>query len=200
MNQWWIVVMLACCLVEAGVILLLIVLLLRKRSDRHRRRRALERSWESWSASTSRYADQNEQSRVGKDVRELVQRLEQLTRLADRQIQSRLKELDQLIAQADAKTAEIRAALAPAQRTEENYVATTDSPVAPHPVSDPDAHGDQSTCRNTVELGPLHGEVLRLAGQGLDAVGIARRVQKDVGQIELVLNLYPGVAKRAAEG
>ncbi len=36
---------------------------------------------------------------------------------------------------------------------------------------------------------PAHGEILRLDGQGLDSLEIARRMEMDVGEVELVLNL-----------
>jgi methyl-accepting chemotaxis protein len=36
---------------------------------------------------------------------------------------------------------------------------------------------------------PAHGEILRLDGQGLDSIEIARRMEMDVGEVELVLNL-----------
>ena len=36
---------------------------------------------------------------------------------------------------------------------------------------------------------PAHSEILRLRRQGLDLVEIARRVEMDVGEVELVVNL-----------
>ncbi len=57
---------------------------------------------------------------------------------------------------------------------------------------EPDANelAEQTSPAKLTEFGPLHQEIIRLGNQGLDPVEIARRVRRNVGEVELILNLF----------
>ncbi len=97
------------------------------------------------------------------DVAELAGELEDYARQIDRQVAQRLEHLKALLAEAESKQQELRRLLEAAAKT------ATEDP-------------GRSRIANS--------QVLALASQGLDSVEIARRLQMDVGEVELILNLH----------
>jgi predicted RNase H-like nuclease (RuvC/YqgF family) len=99
-------------------------------------------------------------ARLRHEVEELARQLDALAGRIDRQVDSRLEELKGLLADADARIAELRRLGGPIQGL---YVPT------------PDARG---------------ADILRLAQQGQETTEIARQLNMDIGRVELVLNLH----------
>ncbi|MFP4354596.1 MAG: DUF6115 domain-containing protein [Phycisphaerae bacterium] len=94
------------------------------------------------------------------DVRRMMDELADLAEQIDVRMDSRIQQLQEAIGQADARLRQLRQSQEPPCRPDYQTV------------------GD-----------PAHGEILRLDRQGLDAVEIARRMEMDIGEVELVLNL-----------
>jgi hypothetical protein len=97
------------------------------------------------------------------DVADLAGQLEDFARRIDNRVDDRLGRLQTLLAEADKKQQELR------HLTEAAGQAGDKPAIAP---------------------GGTSGQVLVLASQGLDSVEIARRLQMDVGEVELMINLH----------
>ncbi len=97
------------------------------------------------------------------EVDEILSELEKVTRSIQAKLETRIQTLDRLNAEADRKIADLRGLLgagAPAASA-----APAPAPAAPH------------------------AEVYRLADEGLDPRAIAQKLRRDVGEIQLILNL-----------
>jgi hypothetical protein len=101
------------------------------------------------------------QAAWNRDVRNMLSELEQLASRIDRRLNQRMEKLTELICEADETIDRLQ--------RRSNDAADPDRPQGAH---DP-------ACR----------QVLALAGQGLDAIEIARRMEMDVGEVQLVLQL-----------
>lgn len=97
------------------------------------------------------------------DVAELAGQLEDYARQIDKQVESRLSQLQTLLDRADGRQDELRRLLDAATQ------------IAPDPARTSRSRDDQ---------------VLALAAQGTDSVEIAHRLRMDVGEVELILNLH----------
>jgi DNA-binding NarL/FixJ family response regulator len=89
--------------------------------------------------------------------------VESLAKMLGEQLQARVGKLQHLLSEVD-------------QRIEELQQLSGDALSA------------SSLARSALER--QQAEVLRLSGQGLDGVEIARRLELDVGEVELMLNLH----------
>jgi hypothetical protein len=108
---------------------------------------------------------QAELTTLREDVADLVRQLDRLAEDIDARVEDRADKLRGLLTRADERIADL-------QRL---------SSQSPRPAREPPAAGSP------------RAEVLHLAGQGLDAVEIARRTNLDVGEVELVLSLERSV-------
>ncbi|MDY6913871.1 MAG: hypothetical protein SVT52_05390 [Planctomycetota bacterium] len=97
---------------------------------------------------------------VGNDVAELAVELDRLAEEIGRRADARLDELRRLCDEADGKIARLR------------ELAAVRDTKAPPPTG-----------------GLRRAEILRLNGEGLSPLEIARRVEMDAGEVELILNL-----------
>jgi len=170
MSELEIAGILAGCLVGAGVFLLLIAVHLKIRIERFRR---------------VRRAEESRELAVHADLRELVSRLHEASDGIERRVQVHIEELKRLLSETDAKIGHLRdearggGALASDGTPERSQGKPPQGEPAP-----PEAPGDRTT-------GASYEEIFRLKGQGLDPIEIARRVNMNVGEVELVLSLYP---------
>jgi hypothetical protein len=152
-------------------------------------------------------------------VTELTERLERLVKDMDARIAEHLTRIDAAMAQAEAKTAQLRQAATsdppPAEPPQsERFLQAQDEQAGqpiwqppqdslledelvtlpgtwPVPPSRPGAAASQASPPNGSKLqSPRHAEVLRLHGQSLAAPDIARKLRMDVGEVELVLRLH----------
>ena len=98
-------------------------------------------------------------------LRELIQRTDELTGDVERRIDARIETLQHVLARAD------KIISAAQNQTPPETPSEKPRPQIPQPTG-------------------KHREILRLMQQGLDAIEIARRVQMDVGEVELVRNLH----------
>lgn len=166
MNQLQIIGILGGCLLAAGAGVLLAVVCFRGRLASRRPGR------EEISDGLAARAD----------IRSLMGQLERLADGIDQRMSSRLDELKRLLAEADATIAELRSGL---QRPKES-----DPSASPHIAAQP-GHSPQGAQQPAERLSPRDGEVVRLASRGLDTIEIARRMNMNIGEVELILNLHP---------
>jgi DNA-binding NarL/FixJ family response regulator len=166
MNKLQLASVLAGALIAAGVILLGIVVVLKNRIARkgHSRKRL-------------RVSEQ--------DMRELVDDLEQLTLQINERIESRLKDLQNLLGEIDDKITATRTAVADGNELK----VGDDSDIRPEGSSEPlIPHSEVTTGDDALD--PQQEQILHLKAQGLSTIEIARRMEVNVGEVELVLNLY----------
>lgn len=112
-----------------------------------------------------------ELTQAAAEVRELMDRLGELSTQIDKRVDVRLDELNRALSQAQERVARLEALL------------------------------EQNTGRSkgVIRLGQGAGEEAELLSrQGLDAVEIARRMNVDVGEVELILNLQKSQRKGQA--
>jgi hypothetical protein len=167
MNELEIVGILAGCLVASGVFLLLIAVHLKVRIEKR---------------GQARRAEESRELAVHADLRELVGRLNEVSEGIEQRLQVRMKELRELLSQVDGSVNE--------GRTEgSDPVGSEAGDRLPEPPLQTDTATPEVTDRTGVAA--THREIIRLKDQGVDPVEIARRVQMNVGVVELVLNLYP---------
>ena len=121
-----------------------------------------------------RRADMERAAEVGAIVRDLAARLE-----------TRAARLEALLDQADERIEKLEARLAAGAAT--NHLAQ--KPQGAEPASDPWAEDDASATKPRTSDDPLHQEVYELADDGQSPLDIARRLDQQVGTIELILAL-----------
>ncbi len=100
-------------------------------------------------------------SQVCDDIRDLMAQLDRLAQQIDGRVETRLADLQKLLAAADERVTQLRALLE-----------------APQPA----------TPAIKIREG-LNNEILRLHREGADSVEIARTMRMDVGEVELILSL-----------
>ena len=165
MNELEIVGILAGCLVASGILLLLIAVHLKVRIEKRQRARRMEESREL---------------AVQADLGDLVGRLNEVSDGIEQRVKSRVEELRELLSQADAAISRLGREgpdLQTGQSDRTDEQPQTDTPAQEIPDSD--------------RVAASYREIFHLKAQGLDPIEIARRVQMNVGEVELVLNLYP---------
>jgi uncharacterized protein YaaN involved in tellurite resistance len=116
---------------------------------------------------------------VGAIVRDMAARLE-----------TRAARLEALLDQADERIEKLEARLAAG--TVSNHVASAQRPNAqpePSTSNDPWAEDDAPATETQPSSDPLHQEVYELADSGQSPLAIARRLDQQVGTIELILAL-----------
>jgi len=101
------------------------------------------------------------------DLNELTGQLDALAKQLDGKVDQALRRLDEALAAVDAKTRQLLSAADAMDGDEQEERAAAGQLRAP-----------------TRKM-----EILRLAGEGLDAVEIARRMKMNVGEVELLLGL-----------
>jgi len=123
-----------------------------------------------------------DESSVRSDIRDMMDQLERLAERIDQQAAWRVSELRQLLVQADSTMEKLRSTMgkpkAPADMPE--------NAVEPVPRQSPIAGLQQAE-----PINHRRSEILRLKSQGLDAIEIARRMEMNVGEVELIMNLHP---------
>lgn len=147
MTVWHWAAMGAGALVACGVLLLGVYFLIRRRADAMR---------------TFQKGRLNAGEKMSRDVRSMLEELEQLADRIDARLNGKIQHLSDLLNQAQGKIDRLEELSSRSARDEED-------PERPHD--------------------PAGREVLRLWGQGLDPVEIARRMEMDVGEVQLVLRL-----------
>ncbi len=147
MTVWLWAAMGAGALVASGVLLLGVYFLIRRRADAIRpiQRGRLERV-----------------EKMSRDVRSLLEELQQLADRIDARLNGRIEHLTDLLSQAQGRIDRLEYLSSRTARDAEDQER-------PH--------------------GPASGEVPRLWGQGLDPIEIAGRMEMDVGEVQLVLQL-----------
>ena len=178
MNYGQLLGIAAGCLIAAGLILLLIVVYLRDRQERIKPRTQPE----TRDRSTSVLASSAE------DVGRLMDQLNELASRIDRRIESRLEELRRLLAEADKRIAEARLGRERERTTSEGPQPAEPTGAQEAPASEASGQLPERTASEAVSL--QREKILSLKTQGLSAIEIARRMGMDVGEVELVLNLY----------
>jgi len=119
---------------------------------------------------------------VRANVRQLMDQLDGLATKIDQRIDARLIELRRVLA-------EVETTVAAAQEALELHDGP--GPADTSSASEPGEGDSDAGPPSPTRPNPRRDEILRLRSQGLDAVEIARRVQMNVGEVELVLNLHP---------
>ncbi len=117
----------------------------------------------------------SQQRSVERDMSSLVVELSEMARQITAQLDTRSAKLEALLKEADQRIAELR------DLADHATVAPGDSPnrpVAPPPAPAP-------------RVDPRHQAVYELADQGINAHGIAHRLGRPAGEIELILALRP---------
>lgn len=102
--------------------------------------------------------------------------LDQAARRIESRVDAKIAELRRLLADADARIAQLRHLIPPQAR--------------PADSATPDAS----------PLSRRQEEILRLHSQGMDAVRIARRMEMDIGEVHLVLNLHRQQSRPSRQG
>lgn len=126
--------------------------------------------------------------RLQEDVRRMSTELHSLARDIDRRLEERLTQLNDTIACCEARIDQLRTlAAAP---TAESTAASVHAPETPTPTDQPDEDAKDPPSQYVGD-----GEIARLAEEGLPAFEIARRLDRQVGEVELALRL-----RRAGQG
>lgn len=108
------------------------------------------------------------------EVDEILSELEKVSRSLQAKLETRIQTLDRLNAEADRKIEELRRLVGAGPSAPAGAPAA--APIPPPAPAAP------------------HAEVYRLADEGLDPRAIAQKLKRDVGEIQLILNLR-GVAR-----
>lgn len=116
-----------------------------------------------------------QQRSVERQMNNLLVELSEMARQISAQLDTRATKLDVLIKEADRKIAEL-------QRLEKSLGDKSIQAAALPPEPPPP---------NPYEPDPRHAEVYLLADQGMDAHGIAQKLDRPSGEIELILALRP---------
>ena len=119
---------------------------------------------------------------VRSDVRDMMDQLERLAERIDQQAERRVSEVRKLLTEADSTMAKLESMVSKLQAVADMPEPTIGSARHQPPPGGPQSAGLTRQRRS---------EILRLKSQGLDAVEIARRMQMNVGEVELVMNLHP---------
>jgi hypothetical protein len=120
--------------------------------------------------------------RLQEDVRRMGAELQGLAEDIDRRLDERLQQLNETIACCEARIDELRAlAAAP---TGEQSPASADPPEAAGAPDPPDEDEKETPSQYVGD-----GEIARLADEGLPAFEIARRLGRQVGEVELAVRL-----------
>ncbi len=175
--------LLAGCLIAGGIALLLVAMYVKRRSETG-----------NGPPSRSERISGVDPLTTGENVRELIEELDRLAGRIDERIEQRMAQLEGLLANADAKIARVDAEILAANGRAEGTTGIAGSYEAvPAPGSSLRDAPPTPSAGSADKMDPLYEEILRLSGQGLDPIEIARRVEMNVGEVELVLNLHlPG--------
>jgi hypothetical protein len=114
-----------------------------------------------------------------RDIRELMDELDRCARRIDAKVETRMEQLNCLIEQADRTIASSRPESPAGNRVDGKYIAAERDEA--NALAPPPKNG---------HIRADHAEILRLAGQGISAIDIARRKNMNVGEVELILNLH----------
>lgn len=146
-----------------------------------------------------------------KDVATLLAELEELTRRINAQLDGKLVRIEQSVAEADKRIAALRILIdgAGPGAAEKSAQAGTDSRNAERSaVARPVDAGTSSVASSPPVAGtaavvapapaPRHQDIYALADEGLTAFDIAQRLDRRLGEVELILNLR--AAASAAKG
>ena len=107
---------------------------------------------------------------------EPAEALDQVARRIESRVDAKIAELRRLLADADARIAQL------------------------HHLAPPQSGQTDSATPHGTDLSRRQEEILRLHSQGMDAVRIARRMEMDVGEVDLVLNLHRQQTRASGRG
>lgn len=160
-------------LLTAGIILLLIALYLKRRSPGG-----------APAPSRGEQTDKSKPAETRQSISELTDELNHLAARIDERIELRLTELKRLLDDADARIADVKARKDEAVTDRGNY----------RPAREPGLSARENPVDRSVsgseKTDSRHEEIVRLKGQNIDPVEIARRMEMNVGEVELILNLH----------
>mgnify|MGYP005846552653 CR=1 FL=1 len=123
------------------------------------------------------FASLSQQRAVEREMQSLLVELEQMVRTMNAQLDTRAAKIEQLIADADARIAELRRL----QNSSESSVEPADYPPLRITPSEPNIE--------TADVDPRHAEIYSLADGGMTSTEIARKLDRPNGEIELILAL-----------
>lgn len=176
--------------VVAGLALLLLI---------NARRRLSGRTADPQADARQRLREIRERKHLEGDMQSLLEQLEQLSARINAQVDTKFVKLEQAIADADRRIAELRqllpeAAAAPPADDGPPPAASADGDGPSAPASSPGASRLDVVVDDRTEDGPAidpeHLAICQHAADGLSAPEIARRVGRTTGEIELILNLH----------
>jgi hypothetical protein len=166
------------------------------------RRRAADRGGSPREYLSEQLSHVREQKGIRQDMEELMLQLEKLSREISSQVDTRFAKLEQAIADADARIAEMKRLGFGRQGPSAGSLAAP--PTRPEPRLSPDPTGPMST-PSEQPVGPatdatsspegqdaFNRQVLELTDTGLSPVEIGRRLNRNPGEIELIINLNRG--------
>lgn len=155
-------------LIASGAALLIAVALFRKTLQMSR------------SASADRANRANRApAQASRDIRELMDELDRCAKRIDAKVETRLEQLNRLVAQADRTIGPGRPGSPAGDRVDGRYIA-----------AERDEANAPALAPKNEHIRADHDEILRLAEQEISAIDIARRKNMNVGEVELILNLH----------
>jgi len=158
----------------------------------------------TWARRWRRSAADRSDLTAREDLLELMGEMQRLGQRIDRRIESRLGQLAATLVEADEKIARLRELLGKAD------ALAVETEAASNPVEVPSANvpqlegtfvfdapgahasrgaNGQDETDDDAACNPRHAQIARLGRQGLPPVEIARLMEMNVGEVELVLNL-----------
>ena len=127
--------------------------------------------------------------RTGRDTRDLMRQMERLAEDIDRRMGGALVDMQSATAQADEKIQTLRELSV--QASPEAPAPDDEPPGQVEPVGDEAPEPAETPAPNHAgQVSRTHQDVLALNGEGLSSAEIAERLERPVGEVDLILRLH----------
>lgn len=154
------------------------------------RRRSADRGRSPRAYAREQLARLREQDEVRSDLKELMMHLEELSRDISAQCETRFAKLERVIADADARIAELkRLGFGQGTAASGNSAGQSAPPSGDERSREESQESGQASSEPPGTEDALQREILELAEAGKPPVEIARQLGRDIGEVELIINL-----------